>query len=144
MLTILDKSAFDEVKPQMQLRVNNIKSQLKHLENREKKGGYVSCNQVNQLEKDLKIYSSKYVLPTKFEGLIINYKLFIDFIKKIKKFDIQLEIEDGNLIVKYRDIRGINGVLHLCDISSYYQDIQGIPEIEFKTYTPKAILEWRG
>lgn len=144
MLTILDKSAFDEVKPQMQLRVDNIKSQLKHLKNREKKGGYVSCNQVNHHEKDLKIYSSKYVLPAKFKGLIINYKLLMDFLKKIKKFDIQLEIEDGNLIVKYRDFKGIKGVLHLSDISFYYEGIHGIPEIEFKTYTPKTLWKWRG
>jgi hypothetical protein len=132
LLTVLNKSAFDVVKPQMQIRTENIKSQLKHLEKRENQGSYVDCTKVNRLEMDLKIYSVKYVLPVKIGGLIINYKLLTDFLKKIKKFDVDFRIEDGNLIVEYSQIKGNKGILHLGDLTPYYRDFHSIPLVELK------------
>jgi hypothetical protein len=132
MFANLDAQAFDVVKSQMQNEIRDIKSKLKDLKKREQKGMRVSCTEIDKLENLQRIYSSKYVLPVKFEGLIINYKLLSDFLKKIKNYNLKGSVIDGALTIEYMKEKGMKGQLQLNDISHYYQYFQGIPAMSLE------------
>ncbi len=83
---------------------------------------------IDALEKLQGIYKVSQVLPVRIEGLIINYKLFNAYIKKLRGFKVELFLflEDEFLVLEYQKDQ-TKGLLELRDLSQYFKGFDHIP-----------------
>lgn len=78
-----------------------------------------------------RMYSPSKVLPVKVENLIINFKLYSLFMKKLRGFESELIISDDSLKLKYWKFESKSkGVLLLKDLTRYFEDFSNIPIAE--------------
>ncbi|KEF40443.1 hypothetical protein M670_00469 [Schinkia azotoformans MEV2011] len=95
--------------------------QIKKLENKAKE-------KIDPLNYQLAIYQS--VIPVNFKGLIINYKLYESFMKKLKGFETKITEDQGPLFVEYREFgKRRKGVLALEDLSRHFVDFKSVPTL---------------
>lgn len=110
-----------------QLKV--LKKELKQL--RKGKNNYSAIgkveNKINELEQFIKTFSKSNMQPVKIEGIVINFKLYERFMKKLKSFHIEQELKDNKLFVHYNN-GSSKGTLTLEDISEHFPDTSKIQE----------------
>lgn len=85
----------------------------------------VKAHEINNRLK--KLYSVK-SLPVKVGDIIIDYKLYQSFLKKLRGFQSKLTLSDSALFFEYWKFGSKNkGRLVLEDLSSYYDGFKHIP-----------------
>ncbi|MDF2902397.1 MAG: hypothetical protein K0S25_35 [Bacillus sp. (in: firmicutes)] len=86
---------------------------------------------LDELEFKVDMYSVSKVIPVRIEGVIINYKIYSAFIKKLKGFNTNLTVTSEGIALSYwkEGIRNQGkGVLQLYNISEYFEGFEHIPE----------------
>jgi hypothetical protein len=86
---------------------------------------------LDELEFKVDMYSVSKVLPVRIEGVIINYKIYSTFIKKLKGFNTNLTVTSEGIALSYWKEGTRNhgkGVLKLYNISEYFEGFEHIPE----------------
>lgn len=85
-------------------------------------------NELKRNELLKMIYSPAKTLPVKVGGVIINYKLYQAFIKKLKGYESRITIDGNCLRLEYwKPFSKSKGTLILEDISCYFEGFQQIP-----------------
>lgn len=134
------KGNFDAVKVEMKEAYHVVSGEIRGLKAqhkpKDKWGSYPSrvTNRLNELEFKQKLYRTSKTLPVRVEGLVINYKLYSSFTKKLRDFRISVAVNDDCLEVNYWKPGTLNngkGVLKLYDLSHYFVDFKHIPVAEF-------------
>jgi hypothetical protein len=75
-----------------------------------------------------RLYSLSRVLPVSVQGVVINYKLYKAFMKKLKGFQTRIVVAGDGIVVQYwKPGSQGRGRLKLYDISSYFTDFEHIP-----------------
>ncbi|MBP3037961.1 hypothetical protein J9303_00370 [Bacillaceae bacterium Marseille-Q3522] len=83
------------------------------------------------------IYSASRILPVKINELIINYKVYAAFMKKLSDFQIEESINSVAFKLSYRN-KDSHGCLLLEDLSAYFHDFKHIPEARIGRYGEEA------
>jgi hypothetical protein len=86
---------------------------------------------IDVLEFRSNMYSVSKMLPVRIEGVVINYKLYAAFIKKLKGFNINITVHPEGVTLSYWKEGARNhgkGVLKLYNISEYFEGFNHIPE----------------
>lgn len=79
------------------------------------------------------IYSHSKTLPVKVGHVVINYKLYQSFLKKLKGYEIELLIKGDYLELHYcKPFSKSKGTLILDDISQYFKGFKHIPIAELR------------
>lgn len=82
---------------------------------------------------EIPVYSLSRNLPARYENLIINSKVLVSFMKKLKNMKTEIRTEEGMLTVSYKNQDGSQtGLLELYDQSPYFKGFNDIPEMEIK------------
>jgi hypothetical protein len=137
MLTV--NGDFEEVKKQIKTANQTLTKELREVKKAEKED--VKANgrstkfqtKIEKLEFLIKFYSVSKMLPVRIEGIIINYKLYSDFMKKVKDLHTDTVVNPNEVVVQYwklNRIRETKGELTLHDISPYFKDFNNIPSTE--------------
>jgi hypothetical protein len=95
--------------------------------------------QYNLLQRELgrnalliHLYSPSKTIPVNVGGLVINYKLYTSFMKKLKDFITDEVIQDHKFVITYKKLGSSSkGVLEFEDLSSYFQGFVHVPIAEF-------------
>lgn len=86
---------------------------------------------LDDLEKQMFMYSPSKVLPGRVGDIVINIKAFQAFYKKLKNFETELIVNSESLVLKYWKHRSQSkGVFTLYDLSSYFKTFEHIPVAE--------------
>lgn len=134
------KGNFDAVKAEMRLARSIVSGGIRGLKAQHKPKDKWSpyptrvTNRINELEFKEKLFRVSKTLPVRIEGLVINYKLYSSFTKKLKDFRISVAVNDNCLEVNYWKPGTLNngkGVLKLYDLSPYFVEFKHIPVAEF-------------
>ncbi|MEN2464939.1 hypothetical protein [Ornithinibacillus sp. JPR2-1] len=129
MLTIIRGSLpelrkeMDHYKKQQQDNVRFVK--------KEYKGNSVLSKKVAEAEKLVEKYSFTKCTPVRIDHIVINYKLYTAFIKKLKRAHYTEKLVDWKLVISYKD-GPATGKLELFDISTAYTKLQHIPTAVFE------------
>ncbi|MEK4181745.1 hypothetical protein NSQ61_20090 [Aeribacillus sp. FSL K6-1121] len=128
------KGSFEKLKPEMKLFQADVKQKIKALSEIRKEKGCLNEQEIEklrELEKLERLYNPSKVLPVQLEStsLVVDYKLFTKFLKKIEKLPHEINIENDCLIVEYRTPQHAPGRLELYDLSNYYLHFQHIPVV---------------
>jgi hypothetical protein len=86
---------------------------------------------IDDLEFKANMYSVSKMLPVRIEGVVINYKLYAAFIKKLKGFHTNITVLPEGVTLSYWKEGTRNhgkGVLKLYNISEYFEGFNHIPE----------------
>jgi hypothetical protein len=101
--------------------LKNLKVKLKELE--KEKINHATQAQLQEEIKYLEGYIRRFkpsnMEPVKVGQIVINYKLYKDFIKKLKGYRVITQLDDARLIIRYSN-RQVHGELKLLDISSHF------------------------
>lgn len=130
------KGSFEKLKPEMKLFQADVKQKIKDLSKIRKEKGCLNEQEIEKLrdlEKLERLYNPSKVLPVQLENvsLVVDYKLFTKFLKKIKKLPYEINIENNCLIVEYWTAQRTSGRLELRDLSNYYLHFQHMPVAYF-------------
>src|SRR5690625_4809743 len=82
-------------------------------------------------KKTVPVYSLSQNLTAKYEGLIVNSKLLIQFIKHLKDMNWEISIEGDTLKLQYLG-KNSGGLLEVYDVSPYFEDFNDIPEMKIE------------
>lgn len=128
------KGDFEKLKPEMKLFQADIKQKIKDLSKIRKEKGCLNEQEIKklrELEKLERLYNPSKVLPVQLESvsLVVDYKLFTKFLKKIEKLPHEINIENDCLIVEYQTGQHASGRLELYDLSNYYLHFQHMPVV---------------
>jgi len=107
----------------------------------EKKFANSSRHDEKQRKNDLLLfmYSPSKTMPAKIGSLVINYKLYESFMKKIKGFQTKTMLGKNCLKVEYWKLGNRSkGVLELQDISYYFESFKHIPNAEIELDVQEA------
>ncbi|WP_147536076.1 hypothetical protein [Bacillus marasmi] len=121
--------------------INSIKAEMKQAKQKKvdeakalrklHKGSHTFPKEVQtkmaELERLQSLYSSSKVLPVRVGELIINFKTYEMFTKKISGFHQMLTVDPDSIKVYYNK-NNAKGVLTLQDMSSYFKEFDHIPE----------------
>jgi len=96
----------------------------------------------SQLEKAIRqndfmkmMYSPSKTIPVKVGGIVINYKLYELFLKRLKRFEVKETVLSDALVVEYWEFGKANkGKLTLDDISEYFKEFQHVPVAGIEQY----------
>ena len=113
------KGSLEESKQSRKKLIASIRLQLETLKKVKKKQR--TEEQINSIE----IYKSEISLlleinriaPVKLENIYINYKIYAQFMKKLKGFQVTEKVIGDILVVSYRN-KSSRGELSLCGIAS--------------------------
>lgn len=133
------KGDFEKLKPEMKSFQVDVKQKIKDLSKIRKEKGYLNEQEIEklrELEKLERLYNPSKVLPVQLEStsLVVDYKLFTKFLKKIEKLPHEINIKNDCLIVEYQTGQHTSGRLELRDLSNYYLHFQHMPVV----YLPVA------
>jgi uncharacterized protein involved in exopolysaccharide biosynthesis len=128
------KGDFEKLKPEMKLFQADVKQKIKYLSKIRKEKGCLNEQEIEKLrdlEKLERLYNPSKVLPVQLESvsLVVDYKLFTKFLKKIEKLPHEINIGNNCLIVKYWTAQRTSGRLELRDLSNYYLHFQHMPVV---------------
>lgn len=106
-----------------------FKKELKQLKKGESNYSSINKvqNEINELEQFIKKFSKSNMQPVKVEGIVINFKLYERFMKKLKTFHVEQELKDDKLFVYYSNDSS-KGTLILEDISEHFPNTSKIQE----------------
>lgn len=117
-------------------RIKELKAEKKKLEKQKKQDnpplGIVDNivkldKKIFDLEQFAKRFSPSKMQPVQIKTIVINYKLYLDFIKKLKGFFITEEVKDGSLVIKYYK-GNTSGELVLQDLTEFFPEDSTFPE----------------
>lgn len=83
---------------------------------------------LQELERKKRIYMVSKTLPAKVDDLIINYKLFDQFLKRINTTPLEIKVEKHKVVLLYKTSPNTNGRLELYDMSKYFTGFNHIPQ----------------
>jgi hypothetical protein len=86
---------------------------------------------IDELELKLNMYSVSKTLPVRIEGVVINFKVYAAFIKKLKGFNTTLTVLSDGISLSYWKEGTRNhgkGILKLYNIAEYFEGFNHIPE----------------
>ncbi|MEK3887475.1 hypothetical protein [Bacillus sp. FSL K6-3431] len=89
---------------------------------------------LDRLEDIQKMFKVSRVLPVKIEGVIINFKAYQSFVKKLRKLDAKVSFRDGVLCLEYQTGPKTGGCLEFEDLTIHFQGFQHIPVAEIDRY----------
>lgn len=79
------------------------------------------------------MYSTTSTFPVKVGGVIINYKLFQAFLRKLKGFEMRINITESSLALTYwKRGESAKGILSLDNLSEYFEGFKHIPLAELQ------------
>ncbi|MED4495581.1 hypothetical protein [Heyndrickxia coagulans] len=81
---------------------------------------------IESIEAEIRFYNPSKVLPAKVGAVIINYKFYLKFMKKIAGFEAAEIISKDGVLIKYRSGKA-EGSLLLADLTPYYKDFFSVP-----------------
>lgn len=121
----------DKVKAEMKKAAAAITDEIKGIKTKYKKekGKKLPRDaevKIEALEHRKSMYGISYILPVRVGEIVINFKLYETFMKKIKDFQIDMTISDKCVQVVYRKEK-TQGILVLEDMSSYFEWFVHIP-----------------
>lgn len=128
------KSDFDQVKVEMKehgLKLKQTSLLIKKKYRRDYRIPEKDKNTLNSLAFQIDLYKASKTLPVRVEGIVINYKLYSSFIKKIKDYKTSILVQPDGVVVNYWKSGTLNqgkGVLKLYDLSQYFKDFEHVPE----------------
>ncbi|MDR9795240.1 hypothetical protein ACTHHL_00475 [Aeribacillus composti] len=127
----LISSSFEDLKKEMKLSLENVNQKIQALEKERRRAEFE--DQMKELHNLKRIYSLSKVLPVRIEGIVINYKLYKAFMKKLKGFEKHTAVLWDRLEIHYREPKTKNkGSLTLLNLSSYFRDFKHIPISEME------------
>lgn len=83
--------------------------------------------QINENARYLSRFKKSNMEPRAIGSIVINYRLYERFMKKLKGFQVTEQVSDEKLIVKYRKGSN-NGTLELMDISKHFEGGSEFPK----------------
>lgn len=78
------------------------------------------------------MYVSSKVLPVKIGSIVLNYKAYCAFAKKIEGLRKTESLTDDLLKIKYKTGEHSRGYVEFTDLSSYFEGFQHIPRAVLK------------
>lgn len=89
---------------------------------------------IKSLESSIHRFRKSVMEPRKIEHLVINYKLFEKFNKKLKPFYTSIRLEPDKLVLEYGNRPGEHiGKLELYDLSKHFENyLEDIKKVELK------------
>lgn len=134
MLKIVSGS-FEDLKREMKqasdLKKQEIKSwkkKLKDSKSNTDKRLAIERN-IEKEEKFTKImFVPSKVLPVKVGGIVINYKAYQSFVKKIERLESQISLSGGCLRIDYKTGRYSKGYVEFADLREYFEGFVSLPE----------------
>ncbi|GGP07316.1 hypothetical protein [Oceanobacillus neutriphilus] len=94
-------------------------------------------NRVKKLTDLINRFKPSNTEPRYVDGLLINYKLYQRYIKKLKGFSIRHEILPDKLLIYYHD-GSTRGKLELFDLSGPLEGLSDFPKGELSNGETKA------
>lgn len=126
--------SFENVKEEMKQKnatlSDRIKLTKKHYRREDMMPSHARLK-IEEIATLSRLYSVSKVLPVRVEGLIINHKLYADFMKKLNGFMIEITVHETMLVIQYwkkKQLHQAKGSLALYDMSKYFEGFQHIPE----------------
>lgn len=123
--------ALDELLKIKRAELKILKASLKKL--MKEKVKVESINKVERQIDSLEWYIHRFrkaaMHPVKINGIIINFKLYERFMKKLKAFQVSQEIKNDTLVITYKN-KTASGTLILEDLSSHFPDSSTVQEGE--------------
>lgn len=119
----------DEMKTMRKLKTtSNLTIERRHKVNSYAREKAVKHNETLQL-----MYSTTSTFPVKVGGIIINYKLYQAFMRKLKGFEMRISITESSLALMYWKRNGsAKGILTLDDLTPYFENFRYVPVAELK------------
>jgi hypothetical protein len=147
MLTIINgdldkiKAEIKQVKQWKSEEIKELKKLIKSKQSAEKKAAKEENRKVNPypraldekldaLEEQLALISSRLV-PVQVEGITINFSIYQNAMKKLKGFEIDIKIENGQFELAYKKNK-TRGAFYLFDVSPHYTGFHHVPIAEIK------------
>jgi hypothetical protein len=131
---IVVNSDFENVKSELKKAKQLCADEIKSLKKTHKKEKIMPQNiqaRLTKLAYLSSLYSVSKILPVRIDGVVINYKLYAAFIKKLKDFNISIAVLSDGVVVQYWKTGTLNqgkGVLKLYDLGPYFKDFRHIPD----------------
>lgn len=132
------KGNFEKVKKEMKSEIKKCTDQVKYLKKAykdefKKDKKYPSKVQIaiNELDAKKAFLSPSKILPVKIQGIVINHKLYLDFLKKLNGFETSLVVLDSMVVLNYwkpGQFHQSKGSLALYDIGKYFEGFNHIPD----------------
>lgn len=121
----------DKVKAEMKKAAAAITDEIKEIKAKYKKEKVKKLPKdaeakIEALERTKGMYGVSNILPVRVGEIVINFKLYETFMKKIKDFQIDMTVSDECVQVDYRKGQA-QGTLVLEDMSSYFGGFEHIP-----------------
>lgn len=127
-------SDFDSIKTEMKKMNRAMKEAIKIIKKPYKRNEKMSQEDQLKIEKlgyKVNMCSTSKVIPVKVDGIVINYKIYSSFIKKLDGLKTSAFVQNDGLVVQYWKPGTLNqgkGILKLYDLSSYFMDFQHVPD----------------
>lgn len=118
----------NELKAFQQISKENIKQLKKPYRN--KLIPSHTQNRIDKAEFLINLYSVSKTTPVKVGEVIINYKLFTAYLKKLKGFNTSIAVLNDGVVIQYWKPGNLNfgkGIVKLYDLSEYFVGFQNIP-----------------
>lgn len=88
-------------------------------------------NPIKSLEALIRRFRKSNMEPGRVGNIVVNYKLYTRFMKKLKGFHTETVVTNESLTVHYGKVRGKwTGKLVLLDLTSYFEGHGEIPKVE--------------
>jgi hypothetical protein len=114
----------------LQELLTNKKSKLSRLKKEHRKSAASASKvklekQIIDLENFIHHFRVSVMEPVQIDDIVINYKLYKAFMKKLKGFKVSEKIDNNTLIINYG-----KGELHLYDLTHHFPEGSEFPEGE--------------
>lgn len=127
------EGSFEKIKPEMEKAKRILAEEIKRLKKKHKAEKVLPSSVQERLDNLAyleNLYSSSKMLPVRIEGIVINYKIFASFMKKLEGLKTSIMVLPDGVVVQYWKQGTLNhgkGVLKLYDLSSYFENFEHVP-----------------
>ncbi|MFT4415300.1 hypothetical protein ACLM5H_15675 [Fredinandcohnia humi] len=133
-MTIKVIGDFEKVKSEMKKANKSISDEIKAIKKpyRRNTPHHVQ-HRIDYLASKGRIYSVSKVLPVRIDGIVINFKLYEAFMKKLKDFETNVLSTPEGIVVQYWKRRSLaqgKGLFKLYDLNKYFKGFEHIPNAE--------------
>lgn len=128
MITVSD-DYLASVKAEMKQFSQKLSDEIKHLKKTHKKVSKDIQAKIDHLAHTAEFYKQSKVIPVKVEGVVINYKLYAAFMKKIKDFHTNIIALSDGIVIQYWKNGSVRngGSLKLFSLNTYFEDFNHVP-----------------
>src|SRR5699024_10462855 len=86
---------------------------------------------IQDLEDLVRGFRKSSMEPRRVGNIIVNYKLYERFMKKLEGFETQVTVKEDLLLIQYGKTHGNwTGSLELYDLSDHFEGYAAVPEVE--------------